>query len=63
MGKEIKNYICIADRHRRPDRQRNTAGRYRAGDKTEKEAKNFPENVRQQEKDAVPSSQENVTGE
>lgn len=51
MGKEIKNYICIADGHRRPDRQRNTAGRYRAGDKTEKEAKNFPENVRQQEKE------------
>ena len=36
--KEINNYICIVDGHRRPSRCRNTYGRYRVGAKTEKEA-------------------------
>ena len=40
--KEIKNYICIVDGHRDARSQymhpRSTAGRYRVGAKTEKEA-------------------------
>lgn len=36
--KEVKNYIVLVDSHRRPSRQRNTAGRYRVGAKTPKEA-------------------------
>lgn len=36
--KPIKNYIVLVDNHRRPQRQRNTAGRYRVGAKTPKEA-------------------------
>lgn len=38
MSKEIKQAIVLVDVYRRPDRQRNTAGRYRVGAKTEKEA-------------------------
>ena len=38
MMKEINNYILLVDNHRRPSRQRNTAGRYRVGAKTENEA-------------------------
>ena len=38
MSKEIKQAIVLVDAYRRPDRQRNTAGRYRVGAKTEKEA-------------------------
>ena len=37
--KQIKNYILLVDNYRRPSRQRNTAGRYRVGAKTPKEAK------------------------
>lgn len=36
--KPVKNYIVLVDNHRRPQRQRNTAGRYRVGAKTPKEA-------------------------
>ena len=36
--KAIKNYILLVDSHRRPTRQRNTAGRYRVGAKTPDEA-------------------------
>ena len=36
--KEVNNYILLVDSHRRPSRMRNTAGRYRVGAKTEKEA-------------------------
>lgn len=36
--KPIKNYIVLVDNHRRPQRQRNTTGRYRVGAKTPKEA-------------------------
>ena len=36
--KNINNYILLVDNHRRPERKRNTAGRYRVGAKTEKEA-------------------------
>lgn len=36
--KEIKSYILLVDSYRRPSRQRNTAGRYRVGAKSEKEA-------------------------
>lgn len=37
--KQIKNYICLVDSHRSPERMRNTAGRYRVGAKSSKEAK------------------------
>lgn len=36
--KQVNNYICLVDYHRRPSRCRNTAGRYRVGAKTPKEA-------------------------
>ncbi len=36
--KETNNYILLVDCYRRPQRQRNTAGRYRVGAKTPKEA-------------------------
>ena len=36
--KPIKNFIVLVDNHRRPQRQRNTAGRYRVGAKSPKEA-------------------------
>ncbi len=36
--KEIKQAIVLVDAYRRPSRRRNTAGRYRVGAKTEKEA-------------------------
>ncbi len=36
--KEVKQAIVLVDTHRRPSRMRNTAGRYRVGAKTEKEA-------------------------
>ena len=36
--KEIKQAIVVVDAYRRPSRRRNTAGRYRVGAKTEKEA-------------------------
>lgn len=38
MSKEIKTYILIVDGYRRPERKQNTAGRYRVGAKTPKEA-------------------------
>lgn len=38
MSKPIKNYILLVDSHRRPSRQRNTAGRYRVGAKSPDEA-------------------------
>lgn len=37
--KSTKNYICLVDHYRRASRQRNTAGRYRVGARTPKEAK------------------------
>ena len=36
--KEVKQYVCLVDAHRRLSRCRNTRGRYRVGAKTEKEA-------------------------
>ena len=36
--REVKQAIVLVDTHRRPSRMRNTAGRYRVGAKTEKEA-------------------------
>ena len=36
--KSVKNYILLVDYHRHPKYQRNTAGRYRVGAKTPKEA-------------------------
>lgn len=36
--KPIKNYVLLVDSYRRPDRRRNTAGRYRVGAKTPEEA-------------------------
>ena len=36
--KEIRQAIVLVDANRRSSRQRNTAGRYRVGAKTEKEA-------------------------
>ena len=36
--KAIKQAIVLVDAYRRPNRRRNTAGRYRVGAKTEKEA-------------------------
>lgn len=36
--KPVKNYILLVDAHRRPSRQRNTAGRYRVAAKTPDEA-------------------------
>lgn len=36
--KQVKNYILLVDAHRRPSRQRNTAGRYRVGAKNPDEA-------------------------
>ena len=36
--KRIKNYILLVDNYRRPSRRRNTAGRYRVGAKSPKEA-------------------------
>ena len=36
--KPVKNYILVVDSHRRPSRQRNTAGRYRVGAKNRDEA-------------------------
>lgn len=38
MSREIKTYILIVDSYRRPERQRNTQGRYRVGAKSKKEA-------------------------
>lgn len=38
MSREIKTYILIVDGYRRPERQRNTQGRYRVGAKSKKEA-------------------------
>ena len=37
--KTVNTYVCLVDNYRRPSRQRNTAGRYLVGAKTEKEAK------------------------
>lgn len=42
--KPIHNYILLVDNYRRPSRQRNTAGRYRVGAKSEKEAKKLLRN-------------------
>ena len=39
--KPVKQAIVLVDNYRRPERQRNTAGRYRVGAKTEKEAVNL----------------------
>ena len=36
--KEIRQAIVLVDAYRRPSRRRNTAGRYRVGAKTEREA-------------------------
>ena len=36
--KEVKQAIVLVDAYRRPSRCRNTAGRYRVGAKTKKEA-------------------------
>lgn len=36
--KEVRQAIVLVDAYRRPERRRNTAGRYRVGAKTEKEA-------------------------
>lgn len=36
--KSVNNYILLVDNYRRPERKRNTAGRYRVGAKSEKEA-------------------------
>lgn len=36
--KEVRQAIVLVDAYRRPSRRRNTAGRYRVGAKTEKEA-------------------------
>ena len=36
--KTVKQAIVLVDTYRRPSRRRNTAGRYRVGAKTEKEA-------------------------
>ncbi len=36
--KDVKQAIVLVDAYRRPSRRRNTAGRYRVGAKTEKEA-------------------------
>lgn len=36
--KQIKQAIVVIDAYRQPSRRRNTAGRYRVGAKTEKEA-------------------------
>lgn len=36
--KPIRQAIVLVDAYRRPSRRRNTAGRYRVGAKTEKEA-------------------------
>ena len=36
--KTVKQAIVLVDAHRRPSRSRNTAGRYKVGAKTEKEA-------------------------
>lgn len=41
MAKRDRNYICLVDNHRRSGLRRNTAGRYRVGAKTKKEAKMF----------------------
>ena len=35
----VKTYVCLVDVYRRPERQRNTHGRYYVGAKNEKEAK------------------------
>lgn len=43
--KPIQNYILLVDTHRRPSRQRNTAGRYRVGAKSEKEAEKLLRNA------------------
>ena len=36
--RQVKTFILVVDGHRRPSRRRNTAGTYRVGAKTEKEA-------------------------
>lgn len=36
--KNVNNYILLVDNYRRQERKRNTAGRYRVGAKSEKEA-------------------------
>ena len=43
--KEIRQAIVLVDNYRRPSRQRNTAGRYRVGAKTEKEAEELVQKV------------------
>ena len=43
--KEIKQAIVLVDAYRRPSRRRNTAGRYRVGAKTEKEAEQLVQKV------------------
>lgn len=39
--KEVRQAIVLVDSHRRMERRRNTAGRYRVGAKSEKEAEKF----------------------
>jgi len=36
--KKVRTAVVLVDAYRRPSRQRNTAGRYKVGAKTEKEA-------------------------
>ena len=43
--KPIRQAIVLVDAYRRPDRRRNTAGRYRVGAKTEKEAEELVRNA------------------
>lgn len=38
MPRPVNNYIFVVDGHRRPSRQRSTAGRYRVGARDAKEA-------------------------
>lgn len=42
--KPLNKYVCLVDNYRRPDRQRNTAGRYLVCAKTEREAKEILQN-------------------
>ena len=43
--KIVKQAIVLVDAYRRPSRRRNTAGRYRVGAKTEKEAEELVRTV------------------
>lgn len=43
--KQIRQAIVLVDAYRRPDRRRNTAGRYRIGAKTEKEVEALVRNA------------------